>query len=104
MFYVTNSMMNETMAKTFSNNVETILLMVGLILYLYRDRSALYDHLIPVCLVVSFTLRCTSAIGWCLLVIRHLCCRKDIILIYLYVGYCGVLDICIVAFPASTCS
>ncbi len=87
MFYISNSMMNETMAKTFTNNAETILLMLGVVLYLYREDTPLYDHLIPACLLVSFTIRSTSVVGWSLLVLFHLFQQKHIILIYFYVGY-----------------
>ncbi len=79
--------MNETMAKTFANNAETILLMLGVVLYLYREESPLYDHLMPVCMLVSVIMRGTSVVGWSILVLVHLFQRKDIILVYLYVGY-----------------
>jgi len=79
--------MNETMAKTFSNNVETIMLMLGIYLYLKSEESEICNHLIPVCLLVSFTIRCTSAIGWLVLVIKHMISHWKNFFIYIYVGY-----------------
>ncbi len=97
-------MINDTMSKTFANNAETILLMLGMVMLLSHERGALYDHLIPACLMVSFVVRGTSVVGWFVLVLFHLSRRADIILIYVYVWYQPEAENTPVASRACSCS
>lgn len=79
-------MITETLAKPFSNTMETTLLMIGFALYLHNEESSLCDHLMPVILAIAVAVRCTSAIGWFFLIVFHILSKKQVILIYFYIG------------------